>query len=142
VAAAAAGEAMVTAGRGLCQANRGRDAAGNVMVCGKANGHGGRCRGQKGVRDVTLALQGPCQANRGRDAAGNVVPCGRANGHHSSCRGQKRRWPTQRVTDAERLKNSAGPCQKNRGGVPCKRPANHGGFCTGQKRKVIQKEER
>eukprot|EP01047_Picozoa_sp_COSAG01_P118233 COSAG01_NODE_46913_length_395_cov_1.722973_1_plen_110_part_01 len=31
VAAAAAGEAMVTAGRGLCQANRGRDAAGNVV---------------------------------------------------------------------------------------------------------------
>eukprot|EP01047_Picozoa_sp_COSAG01_P068366 COSAG01_NODE_9866_length_2317_cov_122.664563_1_plen_56_part_10 len=55
---------------GLCQANRGRDAAGNVVPCGGENGHRGICRGQK------QEAMGLCQANRGRDAAGNVVPCG------------------------------------------------------------------
>jgi hypothetical protein len=41
VATAAAAKAMVMAGRGPCQANRGHDAVGNVVLCGKANRHCG-----------------------------------------------------------------------------------------------------
>eukprot|EP01047_Picozoa_sp_COSAG01_P017956 COSAG01_NODE_962_length_12418_cov_57.124492_6_plen_339_part_00 len=46
-AAAAAGEAMVTAGPGRCQANRGVDAAGKTVPCTRENRHRGRCIGQR-----------------------------------------------------------------------------------------------
>jgi hypothetical protein len=46
-AAAAAGEAMVTARRAPCQANRGRDAAGNVLPCKRENKHSRLCTGQR-----------------------------------------------------------------------------------------------
>eukprot|EP01047_Picozoa_sp_COSAG01_P066940 COSAG01_NODE_9345_length_2476_cov_11.509045_1_plen_189_part_00 len=133
-AAVAAGEAMVGAGRGLCQANRGRDAAGNVVLCGKANGHRARCTGQQeqGLRvgqetDTNLLKAGAelCRKNRGG------APCKRPANHGGKCRAWIPTPAPGRQTDANLLKASAELCGKNRGGVPCKRPAKHSGLCTG-----------